>query len=197
MALRLVALESPSLVGVDGPDGSGKTTFADALATTVANMGGVVVRASVDDFHHPREHRRGDGRTPETVWFRHFDNEALLRELLVPWRAGPGSAYRRRWHDLATDGPLRGPPEVVPDGAVLLVDGLFLQRDELRHAWDLAVYLDVPDDVAIGRVVARDGPLDQSRCVGAQQLYRTLCAPRDRADIVIDNTDPLAPVIVC
>jgi uridine kinase len=85
---------------------------------------------------------------------------------------------------------------VVPAGAVLVVDGLFLSRDELTESWDLTIYLDVPDDVAIARVLGRDGPLDvPTRYVGAQQLYRRLCAPLDRADLVIDNTDPQAPVI--
>jgi len=194
---RVVALRTPALVGVDGPDGAGKTTFADALAATVTDAGREVVRASVDDFHHPRAHRHADGRTPETVWMRHFDNEALLRELLDPWRAGAGAEYRRRWHDLATDRPVREPQETVPQDAILIVDGLFLQRDELRGAWDLAVYLDVPDDLGIARVIARDGPLDDpERYVGAQRIYREQCVPRDRAALVIDNTDPQRPVIV-
>jgi len=197
LARRIVALDPPALVGVDGPDGAGKTTFADALGAAVTDEGGDVVRASLDDFHHPRAHRHADGRTPETVWSRHFDHEALLRELLDPWRAGPGADYTRRWHDVATDQPVRGLREIVPDGAVLLVDGLFLHRDELRRAWDLTLYLDVPDDVAIGRVAARDGQLDDpARYVGAQQLYRELCSPRARADVVRDNADPQAPVIM-
>ncbi len=197
VALRLVALETPALVGVDGPDGSGKTTFADGLAATVARTGHAVVRASVDGFHHPRQHRHALGRTPETVWSRHFDHEALVRELLHPWRRGPGSQYRRRWHDLATDRPVLEPTEVVPEGAVLLVDGLFLHREVLVDLWDLTVYLDVPDGVAISRVATPDRALyDPSRYVGAQRLYRKLCAPRDRADILIDNTDPREPVIL-
>jgi imidazolonepropionase len=76
VALRLLALETPALVGVDGPDGAGKTTFADDLAAMAATVGCSVVRASVDDFHHPRGFRHAEGRTPWTVWTRHFDHQA-------------------------------------------------------------------------------------------------------------------------
>ena len=70
VALRLIALGAPALVGVDGPDGAGKTTFAEALAATMANPGGEVIRESVDDFHHPRAHWHAEGRTRSTTPIR-------------------------------------------------------------------------------------------------------------------------------
>jgi len=53
-------------VGIDGVDGAGKTTFADALATTLQQQGRPVVRVSVDDFHHPRAIRYARGRMAVT-----------------------------------------------------------------------------------------------------------------------------------
>jgi len=188
------------LVAVDGPDGAGKTTFADALAD--ATPGRVVVRASLDDFHHPRAHRHAEGRTGETVWARGFDYDAVRRELLGPWRRGVGTAYRRRWHDLATDAYLDETPSRVPELGVLVVDGVFAQRPEVRDAWDFVVYVDAPDDVRVLRMAGRDGVSadadhpDQNRYLDAQRIYLTRCRPRERADVVIDNTDPATPGIV-
>jgi uridine kinase len=190
----------PVLVAVDGPDGAGKTTFADALAD--ATPGRVVVRASLDDFHHPRAHRHAEGRTGETVWARGFDYDAVRRELLGPWRRGVGTAYRRRWHDLATDAYLDETPSRVPELGVLVVDGVFAQRPEVRDAWDFVVYVDAPDDVRVLRMAGRDGVSadadhpDQNRYLDAQRIYLTRCRPRERADVVIDNTDPATPGIV-
>jgi uridine kinase len=76
------------LVVVDGADGAGKTVLADELARLLPTS----VRASLDDFHHPRAHRHALGRTGETVWERDFDYPAVRRELLDPWRRGSGAA---------------------------------------------------------------------------------------------------------
>ncbi len=197
LAGLVTALGRPAVVAVDGGDGAGKTTLADELAARVTGA----VRASIDDFHHPRAYRHAHGRTAATVWARSFDLEAVRRELLDPWRRGPGSSYRRRRHDLATDARVDDPPEVVPVDGVLVVDGVFAQRPELVDAWDLVVYVHADDAVRVARMAARDGVPDdpdhpdQRRYLDAQHRYRDRCRPSDRADVVVDNTDPEAPVI--
>ena len=193
--------DRPLLVVVDGGDGAGKTWFADDLATVLTERDRVVVRASVDDFHHPRAHRHALGRTGETVWSRSFDYRALRRELLDPWCTGAGSAYRCRHHDLATDTQLDEPPETVPEHGVLVVDGVFAQREELRGCWDLVVWLEVADEERVRRMAARDGvPADvshpdQRRYLDAQRIYRDAADPLDSADLVVDNTDPAVPFL--
>ena len=180
------------LVAVDGADGAGKTVLADDLAPLVPGS----VRASLDDFHHPRAFRHAQGRTGATVWERTFDLAAVRRELLDPWRRGSGSTYRRRWHDLRTDGRVDAPTHVVPQDGVLLVDGVFAQRPELADAWDLVIWVHADDDVRLARMAARDGVPDdpdhpdQRRYLDAQAIYREQCAPEESADVVLDNTDP-------
>jgi uridine kinase len=107
--------------------------------------------------------------------------------------------YRPRAHDLATDAMLDVPERVAPSGAVLIVDGLFLHRDELRNFWDLSVFLDVPFNVSVPRMAHRDGthpdPEHPSvrRYVEGQRLYFRSCAPQLRTDILVDNIDFNAP----
>ena len=103
VADALPDLERPLLVVVDGADGAGKTWLADELGELLRARGRVVVRASMDGFHHPRAHRHEHGRTAETVWTRSYDYRSLRRELLDPWCQGPGTSYRCRIHDLARD----------------------------------------------------------------------------------------------
>ena len=201
IAGKVPAPDRPVLVAVDGADGAGKTLFADALGERLAAAGRLVVRAGVDDFHHPRAHRHALGRTAETAWSRSFDVAAIRRELLDPWCRGPGSAYRRRWHDLATDAYVDERPEPVPDRGVLLVDGVFTQRLELVDVWDLVIWLEVPAEVRVARMSVRDGTAadvadpDQQRYLGAQRIYRETCDPVSSADVVVDNSDWERPVL--
>jgi len=197
LAARLTAISRPAVVGVDGADGAGKTVLADELGSFVHGS----VRASLDDFHNPRAYRHALGRTGATVWARSFDLDAVRRDLLYPWRRGADATYRRRWHDLATDTQVAEPQDAVPDDGLLLVDGLFLQRPELADAWDLVIYVHADEAVRVARMAARDGVPDdpdhpdQRRYLDAQRVYRQRCRPLERADVVVDNTDPDRPVI--
>lgn len=102
--------------------------------------------------------------------------------------------------DLRTDTALSLPPVQPAAGAVLLVDGVFLQRPELRGLWDLVVHLQVPDEEVLRRAAVRDGTdslaLYGSRYLPAQRLYEARCAPAQSADVVVDNSDPTRPAVV-
>ena len=182
-------------VGIDGVDGSGKTTFADELADVLRGLGRDVVRVSVDDFHNVRAVRYRRGRSsPEGFWLDAFDYDRLRTDVLEPLGPGGSRRYRPAAHDLASDQVLDLPPELAPPGAVLIVDGLFLHRDELADAWDLSIFLDVPFDVTTQRMAERDGPSSNvSRYVEAQQLYFKTCNPQQQATILIDNTSLPTP----
>jgi uridine kinase len=88
---------------------------------------------------------------------------------------------------------------------VLIVDGMFLLRPELRSAWALSVYLHVRGDESLRRGKERDGGLgsgeaiDQlyrERYLPAQSLYTEEVGPREVAHIVVDNGDATRPLIV-
>lgn len=182
-------------VGIDGVDGAGKTTFADALATTLRQQGRPVVRVSVDDFHQPKAIRYARGRgSPEGFWLDSFDYARLLSDVLVPLGPGGTRLFKPAAHSLATDRVVDPPAQRAAPGSVLVVDGLFLHRDELAHCWELSVFLDVPFSVSLARMAARDGsspdPAHPSvqRYVRAQQIYFDSCRPHERASVVVDNT---------
>ena len=64
--ILLFQMDRTTCVGIDGVDGAGKTTLADDLAQRLALEGRQLIRASIDDFHRPRELRYRRGRdSPE------------------------------------------------------------------------------------------------------------------------------------
>lgn len=190
-------------VGVDGVDGAGKTCFAEELADALRRRGRPVVRVGIDDFHQVRAVRYRRGRqSPSGFWLDSFDYPRLWADVLRPLGPGGSRRYRPAGHDLATDRVLTPAPIEAPAAAVLVLDGIFLHRDELAGAWDLSIFLDVGFDVTAARMAHRDGtdPDPQhpsmARYVQAQRRYLASCRPRERADVLIDNSALQAPVLL-
>jgi uridine kinase len=186
-------------VGIDGVDGAGKTMFADELGSVLTQRGTPVVRASIDGFHRPQAERWVRGReSPEGFYLDSYDYPRVRSELLDPLAPGGNRRIRRAIHDHRTDQLVDSPVEVIGDGSVLILDGIFLHRPELIDVWDLSVFLHVPTAVSVARCAERDGPAPEAtrRYVDGQRLYLDACRPAERATIVIDNTDLGAPVIL-
>lgn len=187
------ARDGMCLVAVDGVDGAGKTTFADELAETLRSMSATVMRASVDSFHHPRSIRYRQGRdSPHGFFDDSYDYATLKRVLLDPLTARRGRICRAAF-DYRRDAKVVAETEEVPERGVLVFDGIFLHRPELRPYWQFSVFLDVPFHVSIPRAARRgEGSPDPSspvnrRYVDGQSLYLSRCNPRALATVVVNN----------
>jgi len=184
-------------VAVDGRGGAGKTVFADELAAVLTAAGRTVVRGSVDGFHRPRADRYRRGRTSALgYWLDAFDYDRLASGLLDPF--GRGEPVRTAAHDVRTDAAVDLPPVPVGADDVLIVDGVFVHRDELARYWDFSLYLHVDLAVSLARMSVRDGvPIETTpRYTGAHRLYVEACDPMRRASVAVDNTDLAAPVMI-
>ena len=205
IADAILRTQSPFItrVGVDGVDGAGKTRFADELAETLETRGAKVIRASVDGFHNPREVRYRRGRlSPEGFYRDSYDYTTLKRVLLYPLSPGGSGRYSRAVFNHRTDSPVAAYLQVAKAGEILIFDGIFLHRPELREYWDLSVFLDVCFARSIPRLGERDGGTTDPgapknrRYVEGQQLYMRECSPSEAATVVVDNNDLSEPRIV-
>jgi len=195
-----------TLVGIDGIDGSGKTTFANELAVLVAECGNEVIRISLDDYLNPQSVRYAQGRTSPLGFFEDsYDYTKFHDEVLEPLGAEGSGRYRTAAYDLEHETPVRSPWRVAPDDAVVIIDGMFLHRKEFasartRKVWDVSVWLDVPFEEAYRRLHDRLGvsedPHDprNARYYEGQLYYIKECHPAEKADVVVDNSSPHAPV---
>jgi len=197
-AAALLGTRDRVLVGLDGPDAAGKTTMATALSSALRQVHGThTVSASVDDFMPPKEQRYLRGElSPEGYYLDGFDHAALVRDLLAPFHDGAPQVRTS----------LGGPAVEVPARAVLVVDGVFLLRPELRPWWTLSAYLHVRPEVALERALTRDLPVHGStenvvrrylaRYLPGQALYRERADPMSAAAVLLDTEDPAHPVVL-
>jgi uridine kinase len=209
LAATIAALERPHpvRVAVDGVDAAGKTTLADELRTAVASRGRTVIRASIDGFHNPRAIRRHRGPlSPEGYFKDSFNHAALIDELLEPLGPDGDGRFRRAIFDFRADQAVDIPRETAEPRAILILDGVFLLRPELRPYFDFSIFLRADFEVTVERATKRDlmlfGTADdvraryEHRYVPGQRLYLGSVQPEQFASVVIDNNDFDRPVVV-
>lgn len=200
------AAERRTRVCVDGITAAGKTTLADEVGAAVATEGRPVLRISMDGFHHPRAHRYRQGRGSADGYYEDaYDLDALRALVLEP--LGRGEArVRTAVIDLAADTPVSDAWAELPRGGVLVVDGTFLERDEVVDHWDLRICIEPAFAAARAQGAARDaellGGVDAAqrafddRYHRACRRYLAEVDPVARCDVLVDNADPTRPAIL-
>jgi uridine kinase len=185
-----------AIVAVDGLDGAGKSVFADALAEQLGIGHRAVFRASIDDFHQSRARRYARGRDSAEGFYRDsFDYPTFKRMLAEPFRTGWIGSFNLRAFDLKRDVPFQPVWSSGSEDALLIVDGIFLNRPELRGIWNYSIWLEVDPEIALARVKARDAQefehdiANPERYAGGQELYLTEAKPIELATAIVDNND--------
>lgn len=185
-------------VGVDGVDGAGKTWLADELAQEIEARAVPCVRLTLDGFHNPRPHRYRRGPdSPEGFFRDSYDYDQFRELVLKPLSPGGNGLYIPAIYDVQQEQPVTPSPRQATAESVVVVDGIFLHRDELAAHWDYSIWLEVPFDVSIPRGAARGygfGSNDphaasNRRYVEGQRLYINEAKPATRASAVVDNRD--------
>lgn len=173
-----------TLIAVDGVEGAGTREFADSFAERLGRGSHPVFRASMEDFHRPREEREIRGADSAEGYYRDaFDYDLFRRVLVEPFRLGGSTGFVTAAFDVVRNTQIEMDWKTGPQDATLVVDGPFLNRPELRGLWSSSIWLegDRPQDAA------------GVRHPGAHSLYAREAAPRTRAVSIIDDSNPEHP----
>jgi hypothetical protein len=162
------------LVAVDGPAGSGKTTFARRLAGALRVAGARVAEVHTDDLL--------EGWTDMvSFWPR------LEEWVLGPLRGGRDAAYRvYDWH--AGDWAPEWRPLPVPD--VLVLEGVTSAREAARGDLSLGVFVVADRDLRLTRGIERDGEALRPhwlRWMADEDVHFALDRTSDHVEMLVDG----------
>ncbi|MCJ1672972.1 MULTISPECIES: hypothetical protein [unclassified Rathayibacter] len=162
-------------IGIDGDDPEVSGAFALALAEAMRRAGRDTVVAHLADFRRPRAERE-DPSIPEAqrAYLAGYDYELLRRVLLDPFKLGGSTGFVLAGYDGVRDEARQARWRTAGRDAVLLVDGPFALRPELRGAWSTSIRLDT-----------QEPPVDEA--------YRASTDPKRIAGILVDVRDPEHP----
>ena len=144
----------PVVVALDGPSGTGKSTLAQALRL---RTGATVLPG--DDFYAPElaqlDPAAADVLTDADVAARAFDWRRLRTEALEPLVAGHAVRYRAfPWEPQDGAGRVR----TLAPAPLVVLEGVYGARPELADLVDVAVLVQVAEDVRAGRLDQRPDP---------------------------------------
>lgn len=161
-------------VAVDGPAGSGKTTFAGRLARELRTAGAAVAEIRTDDLLE-------GWADIVSFWPR------LRTQILEPLSRGePARHQSYDWHRGRFDDDWMHVP--VPD--VLVVDGVTSARAAARPYLRLGVFVTADRDLRLARGIARDGEALRAewlRWMADEDRHFASDDTKRHADIVVDG----------
>ena len=171
-----------TLVAIDGLTCAGKSTLAGQVADALQDAAVV----GLDGFYRPLAAEERATLGPKESYDRYLDWERLIRDVLVPLSRHSRARYRR--YDWVTNA-LAEWHEIEPRG-VVIVEGVYSTRPELRPYFSVMVYVDAPRKVRLARLLAR-GYADISwvdHWIAAEDWYVEHVRPARQVALVVDGS---------
>lgn len=182
------------IVGIDGLGGAGKSTISEELLSLLQSDGHHVSLLHIDDFIHPKSVRYNDDFAPWECYYNlQWRYDYLINEIILPLKKGEAICKDIELYDKDNDTYFTQ-NICLPKGSILIIEGIFLQRDELRDVFDYMIYIDVPEKTRLARALKRDGYIGDSeqirakyeeRYFPAERFYVKSCNPETKADYTV------------
>ncbi len=176
--LRTHSSKSPLLVAIDGQSAAGKSILARYIQRHLPHVS--IVHA--DDFYQVMDEHERARLDAEGGYTTYYDWQRLETHVLKPLVQGQPACYQL--YDWST-GQLGDYVTVQPEG-VILVEGLYTLRPELRPYFDVKIWVDTDFAQRMQRQGERTDPWEWvERWEAAEIFYIQQFTPEMYADIVV------------
>lgn len=174
------------ILGIDGLSRSGKTTLTNMLLSMLYEREIEGIAIHLDDHIVERSKRYNTGCEEwyeyyylqwDIEWLRKtlFENLIHSEEIEMPYYDNEKDQYNDKTLNLA-------------DKEIIIVEGIFLQREEWKSYLDYTVFIDCPRDVRFGRENSQTQENIEkfrNRYWKAEDFYMEKLRPEEKANLVI------------
>lgn len=193
--INAVHTDGVSVIGIDGLGGAGKSTISEKLCQNFREHGFHTVLLHIDDFIHMRKLRYNSAYPDwqcyyDLQWrFDYFSN--IINEI----KSRHDDHVDIELYDKENDTYYQQRFSVL-DKTIVIVEGIFLQREEYCNIFDYMIYIDIPEQIRLDRVLKRDTYIGderqiidkyKSRYFPAEHRYMEQFCPQNNADLVISE----------
>ncbi|AFS79047.1 uridine kinase [Gottschalkia acidurici 9a] len=135
------------IIGIDGGTGAGKTTLTDELSHRLKAIGLSTLTLHIDDFIHKRNIRYDSSKDEWLCFYSlQWRYDYLINEILSNVKNKQSINKYIEMYDKKID-EYKEIKLVVESPYIILLEGVFLQRKELRKFLDYTIFIDVPRNV--------------------------------------------------
>jgi len=182
------------VVGISGIDGSGKSTLAQNLVKSLNSRGFRAVSFDIDELLNPKSIRHKNPNQVESYFEDNFDYTSFKTKILTPTRAATNVEEFYPALDLESDQVSEKKFSFFGPG-ILVVEGVFLFRKEIRDCFDLKIWLDISFTDAMSRVLRRTRDQRYGSATAIQARYETRFFPTQRFHLKRDRPKEIADIV--
>lgn len=168
----------PLLIAIDGAGGAGKSSLARWIRDGLSDVSIV----EMDDFYCPTDDWIRRTWSPEEGYQNFFDWMGLRDHVLEPLRNKVSPRFQAfDWMRNQLNGWKQ-----VPLNPIIIVEGVYALRPELRSFYHLRLFVEAPVDIRTARLRARgDSEQDIQMWQAAESWYLTNVRPQDNCDLIL------------
>ncbi|MFB4166896.1 kinase [Virgibacillus sp. JSM 102003] len=176
------------VLGIDGLSRSGKTTLVRNIEQHIQEENIFTCVLHIDDYIVERERRYNTGNEE---WYEYYnlqwDVEWLKENLFKKLKES--NELQLLTYDNSTDSQ-KFQTVKTPNTCLIIIEGVFLQREEWRSHFDFMIFLDCVRDERFNRESAETQTnieKFEKRYWKAENYYLETVSPIEQADLVIQN----------
>lgn len=193
--VKEMPIERSLLVGISGIDAGGKGFITGKLADKVRRKGFRAAIINVDGWLNLPHIRFNPNNPAENFYHHAIRFEEMFEKLILPLRTNRSINLTADFAE-ETATKFRKHEYLYRDIDILLLEGIFLFKNEFKNYFDLRIWIECSFETALNRAVARSqenlsaeetAKTYETIYFPAQKIHFAKDKPRESADIIFDN----------